>query len=429
MHAFDRPRPHLRSSDAELAILAATERLLARKSLADVTVADIMDEAGVARGTFYHYFGSKYSVVIALMGHVRDELFDSFSSDLDRGDPGAPETTLRASLDSVIALWASHRPVLRAVSENWQAVPELRSIWLSLFERFAGSVADRLDRERAHGTAPLGADSREIAATLVYASERLMYVSGLGADEDFPDESAMADYVVALWVGGLYGTRAAPLPSSGDSADPVSAGKATVPVPGPVSEAVTNQRAILAVAERMLRDTSMLELSARQFYDEAGLGRSTFYRHFGSKFDVLTKLVEIALEDAYEAFDRFGSPANADPLDRTLEDRLTSMSTVWRRHRAVLRAASEGWQQVPALRAVWMGIIERYGADLAPRIDDERALGHAPPGLDSRRLAKALGWATEGCLYIAGLGVDPALPDEATATAVAAKISLGAIYG
>jgi AcrR family transcriptional regulator len=424
VQAFDRPRPHLRSSDAELAILSATERLLARKSLADVTVADIMDEAGVARGTFYHYFASKYSVVIALMGHVRDELFDSFSSDLDRGDPGAPESTLRASLDSVIRRWASHRSVLRAVSENWQAVPELRSIWLSMFERFAGSVAERLDEERASGRAPLGADSREIAAALVYASERLMYVSGLGADEDFPDEAAMADYVVEWWIGGLYGTRAATAPTSdggGIVARPVAG---LVPPP-----AGTNQHAVLAVAERMLRDTSMIELSARQFYDEAGIGRSTFYRHFGSKFDVLTKLVEIALEDAYEAFDRSGSPANSGPLDRTLEDRLRSMSTVWNQHRAVLRAGSEGWQQTPALRAVWMGIIDRYGADLAPRIDDERASGHAPPGLDSRRLAKALGWATEGCLYIAGLGVDRALPDEATAGAAAARISLGAIYG
>lgn len=192
--------------------------------------------------------------------------------------------------------------------------------------------------------------------------------------------------------------------------------------------ALANKQTILTVAQRMLRDTSMIELSARRLYDEAGLGRSTFYRHFDSKFDVLVELVKVALDDVYTAFDRDDSPADAEPLDRTLEERLSSMSTVWTRHRAVLRAASEGWQQVPDLGAVWMGIIERYSADLAPRIDAERASGHASPGLDSRRLAKALAWATEGCLYIAGLGVDPALPDEATATAVAARISLGAIY-
>jgi AcrR family transcriptional regulator len=277
-----------------------------------------------------------------------------------------------------------------------------------------------------------------------------MYVSGLGADEDFPDESAMADYVAALWVGGLYGTRVDAAPTTDEVPRPVpneSISRSTpetdpddaapravatsVPeaLSGPVSEAVTNQRTILAVAERMLRDTSMLELSARQFYDEAGLGRSTFYRHFGSKSDVVTKLVEIALEDAYDAFGRAGTPVNSEPLEKTLEARLRSMSVVWSRHRAVFRAASEGWQQVPALRTVWMGTIARHGADLAPGIDDERARGHAPPGLDSRRLAKALAWATEGCLYIAGLGVDPALPDEATATAAAARVSLGAIYG
>src|SRR4051794_20816602 len=94
----DRPRGHRGSSDAEATIFAATERLLATVPLHDVTVADIIREAGVSRATFYFYFSSKFAVVAALLASVMNEIFESVRVEREPGDD--PETALRKGLEN-----------------------------------------------------------------------------------------------------------------------------------------------------------------------------------------------------------------------------------------------------------------------------------------------------------------------------------------
>src|SRR5438067_4134482 len=72
----DRPRRHRGTSVAETAIFDATEKLLAEHSLQELSVAQIIAEAGVSRATFYFYFGSKYSVAASLLARITDEIFE-----------------------------------------------------------------------------------------------------------------------------------------------------------------------------------------------------------------------------------------------------------------------------------------------------------------------------------------------------------------
>src|SRR5581483_10694702 len=139
-------------------------------------------------------------------------------------------------------------------------------------------------------------------------------------------------------------------------------------------------------------------------------------------------LVSSALNQAYRAFQDPADHGQAGLRD-TLDRRLTAMSGVWTRHRAVLRAAMEGWQQLPELAEVWLRIIDRYGHTVAQEIDAARLDRSAPDGLPSQPLAKALAWMTESCMYVAGLGIEPRFPDETVASRAAAAISLRSIYG
>src|SRR5438067_539922 len=75
-------------------------------------------------------------------------------------------------------------------------------------------------------------------------------------------------------------------------------------------------------------------------------------------------------------------------------------------------ATVEHWHEVPELRTLWLGVIDRFTAAFASEFDRDRAAGHAPPGLPSRELAAALIWGSERTLYIAGLGVTNDLPHE-----------------
>jgi len=48
-------------------ILAAAERLFGQRSYHDVSIADVIDAAGISRGTFYLYFDSKDSLFLELI--------------------------------------------------------------------------------------------------------------------------------------------------------------------------------------------------------------------------------------------------------------------------------------------------------------------------------------------------------------------------
>jgi AcrR family transcriptional regulator len=69
-------RPEERRED----LLDAAARVFARKSIAQTTVSDITDSAGVAKGTFYLYFESKEHLLGALKQRFADQMLDRASS-------------------------------------------------------------------------------------------------------------------------------------------------------------------------------------------------------------------------------------------------------------------------------------------------------------------------------------------------------------
>jgi AcrR family transcriptional regulator len=201
----DRPRSHGGTSDTELAIFDAAERLLAEMPLHDLSVAQIIAAAGISRATFYFYFSSKFAVVSGLFARVMDEIFTVVQPFTRREETIDPERALRESLSAAVSLWAAHRPALRAVHEHWNTTDELRTLWIKVVERFTEAVAGEIDRERAAGLSHDGADSRQLAASLLWGTECVLYVAGLGVDPNLRDEASALAPLMALWSGTLYG--------------------------------------------------------------------------------------------------------------------------------------------------------------------------------------------------------------------------------
>jgi AcrR family transcriptional regulator len=54
-------------------ILDVAQRLVATKGYEQMTIADILDELGISKGAFYHYFDSKASLLEALIERMRAE--------------------------------------------------------------------------------------------------------------------------------------------------------------------------------------------------------------------------------------------------------------------------------------------------------------------------------------------------------------------
>jgi AcrR family transcriptional regulator len=199
---LDRPRVRTGGSDTEIAIFRATEKLLAEYPFADLSVAQIIAEAGLSRASFYHYFSSKLGVVAGLLISVMDEVFQAASPFIIR--PGlSPTESLRASIRGALELWKQHRVLLRVTMENWPSSEELEAQWRNAMNSFAEAIADEIDEQREAGVLPEGLPSFELATALVWSTERCLYIAGRQTDVASTDETAWVEVLVALWAGTL----------------------------------------------------------------------------------------------------------------------------------------------------------------------------------------------------------------------------------
>jgi AcrR family transcriptional regulator len=189
-------------SEIEQAIFGATEELLESTSLEDLTVADILERAGISRTTFYRYFTSKHHVVSAMLDTLQAELGGVMHPWYSRAD-APPEKALRSAIAAVADVWARHRPVLRAASEHWHSDPEIGRRWVAMMDLFAADITKQIDRERTRGGAPKGLDSRQLALNLTWGSERTLYLAGFGIFGSRLEKDAV-DTIVATWLGTIY---------------------------------------------------------------------------------------------------------------------------------------------------------------------------------------------------------------------------------
>jgi TetR/AcrR family transcriptional regulator, ethionamide resistance regulator len=190
---------------AEGAILAATERLLDERPLNELSVADIIEAAGISRTTFYVYFSSKTAVVGLGLRRITDELMvavDPFFS-----HSGAdPETAIRVSLQKWIELCVAHRALVRAVSEEWPHDEQLRRLWFEMLATFIEGTARVIRASRRRGDAPDGADPEALAACLMWAYERVLHVALVGEAPGLPGPEVMVEPLSQMVMGGLFGS-------------------------------------------------------------------------------------------------------------------------------------------------------------------------------------------------------------------------------
>ena len=185
---------------------------------------------------------------------------------------------------------------------------------------------------------------------------------------------------------------------------------------------------IFEATARLLAQQSFNDISVAQILTEARVSRATFYFYFGSKFSVLSGLLEHAMNDIFETVQPFLARSPKDPPTVALERSIRAVTQAWHRHRPVLQAANHHWHSEPEVRSLWLAITERFIAAGAVEIDRERAAGIVTSHVPSRTLAATLFWGTERVLYIAGLGVEPSLDDEEAAVDALVTMWSGTLY-
>lgn len=188
----------------ETAILAATEELLRERPLNELSVADIIERAGISRTSFYAYFPSKTAVIAECLRRVMDEVEIAAQPFLSLSG-GDPEAAIRDSVQQWVTLCTAHGALLRTVSEEWPHDDELRRLWFDMLEKTTAGTARVIRRARRRGDAPAGADPETLAACLMWAYERVLHVALVGDAQGLPGPDALVTPLSQMVVGGLFG--------------------------------------------------------------------------------------------------------------------------------------------------------------------------------------------------------------------------------
>jgi TetR/AcrR family transcriptional repressor of nem operon len=166
----------IESSDVRENILAVGQRIMSGKGFSAVGLNEILTEAKVPKGSFYHYFGSKDAFGEALLANY----FDDYLADIDRilGQPGLP---MAARLLQYFDAWRDNQSFLDCQGK-------------CLAVKLAAEVADLSEAMRA----VLNRGTADIIAKLALAIEAGMNDGSLSIDGA---PKRVAESLYQLWLG------------------------------------------------------------------------------------------------------------------------------------------------------------------------------------------------------------------------------------
>jgi AcrR family transcriptional regulator len=184
-------------AEAEREILESAERFLRERPLRELTIDEVMAGTGLSRPAFYVYFRDRHDLILRLIGEIGSELFEMADKWLKGGD-------LRAGVEGVVAVYAKHGPVLRAISDAAVDDPDVERAYHALVQRFIDATAEYIRNEQKGGRAE-GMTARRTAAALVWMNERYLSMClGGGNMTKQLKPREVADTLHQIWTRTLY---------------------------------------------------------------------------------------------------------------------------------------------------------------------------------------------------------------------------------
>lgn len=120
-------------------ILTAARSVLAEKGFDATKVSEIVERAGVAKGTFYLYFPSKLDLVLALVREMREKIL--LEAEKVIGSQSSKQEELIQVIKAAFSVMENYNdvfPVFNAVSafktEHWKAEKEIRQPYYSFLK-------------------------------------------------------------------------------------------------------------------------------------------------------------------------------------------------------------------------------------------------------------------------------------------------------
>lgn len=161
-------RPQQRGEERRSRLLEALAARLKTQSLAEVSIADVTDEAGLGRSAFYHYFSGKHEAVTHLLSDI---FFDHVTAVTEIvSAPGDPRDIISRSLRLIVESWCEEKTLYLAMFDARDADPATRQIWTNWLHGYQEFTAAYIIDNR---TAP-GADPHDLAHALIAMNEQVL---------------------------------------------------------------------------------------------------------------------------------------------------------------------------------------------------------------------------------------------------------------
>ncbi len=100
------------------ALFNTAYELFTTKGINSTAISDIVEKAGVAKGTFYLYFKDKYDIKNKLIAHKTNELFAAAGAALEESGITGLEDELIFIINHIIDLLVDNKPLLNFISKN-----------------------------------------------------------------------------------------------------------------------------------------------------------------------------------------------------------------------------------------------------------------------------------------------------------------------
>jgi AcrR family transcriptional regulator len=162
-----------RRAATERAILSATEQLLEKRPFRDLTIEDVMVDAGLSRTAFYRYFPDLESVVVRLMGQLVNELRAASAGWLASDDPA---TQAHDSLLGVATVYRDHGRLMQAFNDAAGAGPDLRELWAGTLGELIAPLVEHTQALIGLGRADVDHSAETIRALAVATDRYLLDV-------------------------------------------------------------------------------------------------------------------------------------------------------------------------------------------------------------------------------------------------------------
>ena len=177
-------------------IVRATTELVRKRSYAELSVDEVMREAGLGRTIFYRHFDDLGELLMRAGREAIEDLLQAqvAFSEARMGDGPA---VVRSAVEPAVSVYQRHGPLLRAISEAASVDERIATGQEAIRERFRELVEEAL---RASGglTIDPSADLSEVARALNLMNEKYL-LDTYGREPRVAPETAI-ETLTAIWV-------------------------------------------------------------------------------------------------------------------------------------------------------------------------------------------------------------------------------------